>query len=375
LLRLSVISSILILNLTGIDVSFAADKSVPVKQTTKVDDSDTKPVKGLEEMVVSATKTETLVSNAPAAVTLVNEKDMEARNVSRLGDALSKVPSLYLGFPALGQNQGSSGAGSFSLRGVDTRRTLVLIDGQPIQDANSNNVEWRTVMTEDIERVEVVPGAFSSLYGSSAVGGVINVLTKHPDKHELTIHGKKSFQNAEGEDASIYWREHFNNGLGVVAGFGYQSRDGYMNEYNVRPVVAGSAGTRVTGAIPTTTRQGDPAYIVGEKGPSPWTQLNATAKLDFKPTDRDHLFAGWAFSGFDMGYTAFNSYLRDAAGNSVSAGTLGINGSRVSLTESQFVNSAPLVSSSHRYFGGYEHNFANEVTLKANFAYINLSSG
>jgi hypothetical protein len=78
-----------------------------------------------------------------------------------------------------------------------------------------------------------------------------------------------------------------------------------------------------------------------------------------------------AFSGFDMGYTAFNTYLRDAAGNPVSAGTLGINGSRVSLTESQFVNSAPLVSSSHRYFGGYEHNFANEVTLKANFAYIN----
>jgi iron complex outermembrane receptor protein len=70
-------------------------------------------------------------------------------------------------------------------------------------------------------------------------------------------------------------------------------------------------------------------------------------------------------------YRAFNSYLRDAAGNPVSAGTLGINGSRVSLTESQFVNSAPLVSSSHRYFGGYEHNFANEVTLKANFAYIN----
>jgi iron complex outermembrane receptor protein len=179
-------SSVLALNLTGIDVSLAADKTVPAKQTTSKtkadsqasDETNPQAAKGLEEMVVSATKTETLVSNAPAAVTVVNEKDMEARNVSRLGDALSKVPSLYLGFPALGQNQGSSGAGGFSLRGVDTRRTLVLVDGQPIQDANSNNVEWRTVMTEDIERVEVVPGAFSSLYGSSAVGGVINVLTK-----------------------------------------------------------------------------------------------------------------------------------------------------------------------------------------------------
>jgi iron complex outermembrane receptor protein len=296
----------LALNLPAIDTVMAADKAIPAQQSLSPSEEKKaeNTTKYLEEMVVSATKTETTLSNSPAAVTVVNQKDLDARNVSRLGDALSKVPSLYLGFPALGQNQGSSGAGGFSLRGVDTRRTLVLVDGQPIQDANSNNVEWRTVMTEDIERVEVVPGAFSSLYGSSAVGGVINVMTKQPTKHELTIRGKKSFQDAEGEDASIYWREHFNNGLGVVAGFGYQNRDGYMNEYNVRPVVAGAAGTRVTGAIPTTTRQGDPAYIVGEKGPSPWTQMNATAKLDFKPTDRDHLFAGWAFSGFDMGYTA-----------------------------------------------------------------------
>jgi iron complex outermembrane receptor protein len=69
---------------------------------------------------------------------------------------------------------------------------LVLVDGQPLQDANSTSVDWRTVMTDDIERVEVVHGAFSSLYGSSAIGVGINVLTKQPTKHEFTIRGKCS---------------------------------------------------------------------------------------------------------------------------------------------------------------------------------------
>jgi iron complex outermembrane receptor protein len=387
LLRLSVITSLLILNLTGIDVSLAADKTIPAKQPTSKtkqqpsanqssDENNTQVAEkkdsatGLEEMVVSATKTETLISNAPAAVTVITEKDMEARNISRLGDALSRVPSLYLGYPALGQTHGTSGSGGFSLRGVDARRTLVLIDGQPLQDGSFNSVDWRTVMTDDIDRVEVVPGAFSSLYGSSAVGGVINVLTKHPDKHELTIRGKKGFQEVNGEDASIYWRENFSNGLGIVAGFGYQNRDGYQNEFNIRPISAGAAGTRVTGAIPTTTRQGDPAYIVGEKGQEPWTQMNATAKLDYKPTDYDHLFAGWSFSNFDVSYTPLTTYLTNAAGLPVVAGTLGVDGKRIVVSENQFVTSAPLNAGSNRFFGGYEHNFTDEVALKANFAYI-----
>ena len=199
---------------------------------------------------------------------------------------------------------------------------------------------------------------------------MINVLTKRPDKHELTIHGKKSFLDAEGEDASIYMREQFKNGLGVTAGFGYQDRASYPNEFNVRTYSASAAGTPVTGAIPTTTVQGIPAYIVGMKGASPWTQMNATTKLEYKPNDQNRLFAGWAFSDFNMGYTAYNTYLRDAAGNPVASGNVNINGGLAAVAQSQFVNSAPLQSSSNRYFGGYEHNFTSDTVLKANVAYI-----
>ncbi|OHX36368.1 hypothetical protein BJL95_11430 [Methylomonas sp. LWB] len=327
----------------------------------------------LDEVVISATKTATALVNAPAAVTVIGQKDMEARNVARLGDILTKTPSLYLGFPALGQTQGSSGSGNFSLRGANTQRTLVLIDGQPLQDGNSSSIDWRTVMTDDIEKVEVVPGAFSSLYGSSAIGGVINVLTKKPTKHELTIRGKKGFQDAEGEDTSIFFRERFANGLGVVAGFGYMDRDGYTNEYNVRPVTATAATVAnpvVSGAVPTTNVQGAPAYIIGEKGRSPWTQMNGTAKFDYQITDNDKILAGWSFSDYAMGYTPFNSFLRNAAGLPVYSGNVNIDGHRIGLSQSQFVNSAPLYSATNRYFTNYEHKFGPGSALKANFAYI-----
>jgi iron complex outermembrane receptor protein len=388
--RITLVTTALALNLAYPHISLAASQTNSVPQPTStaknqtasdkkktqapektpsVDDSAT----GLEEMVVSATKTETLLSNAPAVVTVINQKDMDARNVSRLGDALSKVPSLFLGQNAQGQTPGASGTGNFTLRGVNTQRTLVLMDGQPMQNGSSNALDWRSMMVDDIERVEVVPGAFSSLYGSSAIGGVINVIGKHADKHELTIRGKKGFMDAEGEDTSIYFREHFNNGFGIVAGFGYQGRDGYESELNARPVVAGAAGTRVTGAIPTVTSQGAPAYIVGAKGRTPWTQINATAKVEFEPNDKHRLYAGWSFSDFSTGYSPLTTYLRNAQGVPVTSGTLGINGSRVALTESTFAAaspSSPLNQGSSRYFGGYEYHFTPETLLKATVAYI-----
>lgn len=270
------------------DASKPADESQPSPDAGKSADD-------MEEVVVSATKSTKTLSNSPAAVTVINRKDIDARNVSRLGDALTKVPSLYLGFNAFGQTQGGSGSGVFSLRGLNTQRTLVLMDGQPLQDGNSQSVNWRTVMTDDIERVKVVPGAFSSLYGSSAMGGVINVLSKAPVDHELTIRGKKGFEDANGQDASIYFRDKFSNGWGFTGGFGYQDRAGYQNTFANSAVTPGVTGTPVTGGIPSTTTTGLPSYITGVQGASKWTQLNASGKVEYTPNDQNRFWGAGRF--------------------------------------------------------------------------------
>jgi len=344
-----------------------------------VEDSD---VAELDEVVVTATRTNATLSNAPAAVTIVNAKDIEAKNVSRLGDALDQVPGLYLRGGALGQSQGTIGTSGMSLRGIDQTKTLILLDGQPIQDANTGKMNWRIPFVEDISRVEVVPGSFSALYGSNAIGGVINIITKQPDKREFTAKVKKGWGDASGEDASVYFRDKMENGLGFVGGLGYQDRDSYVNEFVVKacPLVGGVCtwpaltGTEVVvaGAQSTTTREGTPAYLVGDMGTTPWNATNATAKLFYDLNATDKIYTGINYEKTKVGYTQFNTYLRNAAGTPVSSGTLSINGQRVVLTEYDFSlwSYAPLHEAATRYFVGYEGTVGNDYLLKADLGKI-----
>lgn len=333
----------------------------------------------LDEVVVTATRTSATLSDAPAAVTVVNAKEIEAKNASRLGDVLDQVPSLYLRGGALGQSQGTIGTSGMSLRGIDQNKTLILLDGQPIQDASSGKVNWRIPFVEDIARVEVVPGAFSALYGSNAIGGVVNIITKQPDKREFIAKVKKGWGDARGEDASIYFRDKMENGLGFAGGLGYQDRDSYVNDFVVKAPSCPPApapctpGTSVTGAQAITTREGVPTYLVGDLGTTPWNTTNATAKLFYDLNATDKIYTGINHQVTRVGYTQFNTYLRNAAtGAPVSSGTLGINGQRVALTEYDFSlwSYAPLHEAATRYFVGYEGMVGNDYLLKADLGKI-----
>lgn len=327
----------------------------------------------LGEVVVTATRTNAALSDAPAAVTVVDAVKIESQNVSRLGDMLEQVPSLYMRGGALGQSQGTIGTSGMSLRGIDQTKTLVLLDGQPIQDAGSGKVNWRVPFVEDIARIEVVPGAFSSLYGSNAIGGVVNIITKQPDKREFTAKIKKGWNDASGEDASIYFRDKMDSGLGFVGGLGYQNRDSYVNDFVVKAPSPGAAGTPVTGAHAITTREGAPTYLLGDLGTTPWRSTNATAKLFYNLDARDKVYAGVSHQETKENYSQFNTYLRDSAtGSPVSSGTLGINGQRVTLTDYNFTlfSFLPLHESTTRYFAGFDGTIGNSYLLKADIGKI-----
>lgn len=199
----------------------------------------------------------------------------------------------------------------------------------------------------------------------------LNIITKQPDRHEFGAKVKKGWGDASGEDASIYDRDKLDNGLGVVAGLGYQNRDSYVNDFVVK-VPAGAPGPIVvTGAQPTTTRDGVAAYLVGDKGTTPWHSANATVKLYYDLNDRDKVYTGIAYQETNQGYTQFNTYLRDTAtGLPVSSGSLNINGQGVALTESSFVNNSPLHEAATRYFVGYDGTLGNDYLLKVDLAKI-----
>ena len=131
----------------------------------------------LEEIVVTATRTEKEVGMAPASTSVVTKQEIEMRNTQAVDEALDDLPGVFDR-----RNKGLMDTQpSVTLRGIPgQQRTLILLDGMALNSAYDGTVTFAGFAPEDVERIEVVRGPFSSLYGSYAMGGVVNILTKMP---------------------------------------------------------------------------------------------------------------------------------------------------------------------------------------------------
>jgi vitamin B12 transporter len=126
------------------------------------------------EMTVTATRVSTLLPDVPAGVTVITAAEMQARGYTTLVQALSAVPGL-----GVVQSGGPGNQASVFVRGTNSEDVLVLLDGVPVNDPSEANgaFNFGTTTLNDIARVEVVRGPMSGLYGSNAIGGVINIIT------------------------------------------------------------------------------------------------------------------------------------------------------------------------------------------------------
>ncbi len=134
----------------------------------------------LEETVVSATKKEDDVADVPQPVTVISGRELLDRQAYNAGEMLDFVPGVrIISAGTVGRDQG------VSIRSMNggpaSNKSLVLVDGRPINDPWSGGVNWNAVPFEMIDRIEVVRGPGSALYGSQASGGVINIRTRRPD--------------------------------------------------------------------------------------------------------------------------------------------------------------------------------------------------
>ncbi len=129
----------------------------------------------IPDTVVTATRIPTPEERVPAAVTVLTRRDIEERGYQTLAEALQTVPGLRLV-----QTGGPGQQASAFIRGSASRQVLVLLDGVPVNDPSEPNgaFNFGNELLGDIERIEVVRGPFSSLYGSGAIGGVVNLVTR-----------------------------------------------------------------------------------------------------------------------------------------------------------------------------------------------------
>lgn len=128
-----------------------------------------------ETLVVTAAATEQSVKDAPASISVITQQDLQRRPVQNLKDVLREVPGVQL------TNEGDNRKG-VSIRGLSSGYTLILVDGKRVNSRNAvfrhNDFDLNWIPVDAIERIEVVRGPMSSLYGSDALGGVVNIITK-----------------------------------------------------------------------------------------------------------------------------------------------------------------------------------------------------
>ena len=132
----------------------------------------------LEKTVVTATRTETPIENLPVSVTVITKGDIEKMHVKTVDDVLSKVAGVQIR-----RNKGlmtTADHTTIYMRGTGhASRVLVLKDGIPLNSTYLGSVNlWGVMSVDDIEKIEIVRGASSALYGSNAMGGVINIITR-----------------------------------------------------------------------------------------------------------------------------------------------------------------------------------------------------
>ena len=173
----------------------------------------------LDEVIITATRTERQLSSLPLPAQIISKAQIIQTGALRLNDILEEQTGLII-VPDFG------GVLGIQMQGLDAQYTLILIDGVPLVGRSAGTLDLSRVSVNNIKQIEIVKGATSSLYGSEALGGVINIITETPNNTKL----KGAFNSRLGTFTTIDNNLNFGFGikkLKINASINSFSTDGY----------------------------------------------------------------------------------------------------------------------------------------------------
>jgi hemoglobin/transferrin/lactoferrin receptor protein len=164
----------------------------------------------LGKTVVIATKTERLIQDVPASISVITSEEIERMCATSVADLLRDVPGVEI---LLNSSPASQ---RVMIRGEESQRTLILIDGQKVSENKSMDGAPMLIDPNMIERIEIIKGPASVLYGSEAIGGVVNIITKKAGTKPIQVTLSETYNSStEG------WQG-FGSVFGLYKGFGYR---------------------------------------------------------------------------------------------------------------------------------------------------------
>ena len=176
-------------------LSFSKGLSQKVADSTKVNE--------LEEVILTATRTERQLSSLPLPVTLISKKKILQSGTIRLNEILNE----QTGIITVADESGFEG---IQIQGIASDYILILIDGVPLVGRSAGNFDLSRLTVGNIKQIEVVKGPSSSLYGSKALGGVINIITEKPKSEELNGNVSYRIGSFIQQDINLDIKQRFN---------------------------------------------------------------------------------------------------------------------------------------------------------------------
>jgi len=183
-------------------------------------------VSEIAETVITATRTKKSINELPAAVRLITAEQIKEMPSAAIDDLLRTEASINVDR----KNGIFSKNASINMRGLNSSaRTLVMLDGVPLNKADGGGVNWNRVNTESVDRIEVIKGPGSAMYGGNAMGGIINIITKDiQDNPAGSIKVSLGSCNTQGVQAWLSGRTKKLPKLGWSINSFYRRGDGYI---------------------------------------------------------------------------------------------------------------------------------------------------
>ncbi len=207
----------------------------------------------IESIKVTAVRIPVAVDQMAAAITIITDEELELQQIFFLADYLKTIPGV-----ALAKSGSVGGQTQLRVRGAEANQTLVMIDGVEVNDPSTGDeFQWEHLTVNDIERVEIIRSPMSATWGSDAIAGVINVVTRKSDLPSTFVlfgdYGTFNTQNsgARLSKAGANWQLNFslahNSSDGTNVSRTGDEKDGYRNTtYSIGGALAVSSDTNLT---------------------------------------------------------------------------------------------------------------------------------
>lgn len=206
--------------------------------------------------VVTGTRTPELSQRATVKTDVVTHEEAERRGATNVAEALASQPGVQVNPGAYGYLGGIS---AIQIQGFDLSRVLVLEDGEPVIGDVGGAIDLASIPMTDVDRIEVVTGPTSALYGSSAIGGVVNILTAPPRADGPSARARAEYRSHNGavlQGVGAYRRGRY----WLALDLGYTRQDGIAQDPSLPDLQIPQSGRSVIG-LRLGARFGDRAHV------------------------------------------------------------------------------------------------------------------